>query len=176
MTDTPTLLMAWDGESFKPVGPAGRLRADALYTVGERYMVEAHEMRNMAAHRAFFAAVNEGWANLPEEMAARFPSAEHLRKYALVKTGFANEAVTVCATNAEATRLAAYIRRLDGFAVISLQGNVVTSWTAKSQATRGPHAMTKDEFNASKTAVLDYIASLIGHTGESLQQNTGAAA
>ncbi len=176
MSDTPSLLMAWDGEAFKPVGEPGRKRADALYTVGERYMVEAHEMRNMAAHRAFFAAVNEGWANLPEGLSERFPSAEHLRKYALVKSGFCAERTIVCATNAEATRLAAYIRSLDGYAVIALQGNVVTSWTAKSQATRGPNAMAKDEFNRSKDAVLDYIASLIGHTGESLQRNTGAAA
>ncbi len=169
----PPILCEYNGDGWVPVGPTWQRRASEHYTVHDRMMMVPFEERTKASHDHFFAAVEDAWGNLPEALVERFPSATHLRKYALVRTGFCDEKTIVCASNAEATHLAAYIRGLDGYAVISLQGNVVTSWTAHSQKKR---LMGKDKFQESKTKVLDYIASLIGTTGESLESNAGQAA
>ncbi len=168
----PLLLMQWDGEALHPVGPARR-RANESLIVGARYTVEPQEPRSEASHRHFFASVNDAWATLPEAAAERFASPEALRKFALIATGFRDERSIACSSKAEAERVASFIKPMDDFALVTVNDAVVTVWTAKSQS---PKAMGKDQFQASKTAVLDYIAGLIGHTGDSLSKNTGVAA
>lgn len=168
----PLLLMQWDGEALHPVGPARR-RANETLIVGARYMVEPQEPRSEVSHRHFFASINDAWSNLPDAAAERFASPEALRKFALIASGFRDERSIAFASKADAERAAAFIKPLDDFALVTVNDAVVTVWTAQSQSTR---AMGKDRFQESKTAVLDYIASLIGHTGESLTKNTGVAA
>lgn len=150
-------LFQWDGEVMKPVRPTQRL-CDVQFTVGEVYSLQPIERRSAASHKHFFAAIHEAWLNLPEHLAERFETDEHLRKYALVKSGFADQQQIVCSSNAEALRLAAFIRPIDTYAVVSVEGRVVTRFTAKSQSMA---AMGKEVFQRSKDAVLDYIAGLI---------------
>jgi hypothetical protein len=166
-TDYP-FLTRYTGDGWQIIGKAAQERADKRYVVGAQYVVEIKEIRSGASHRHFFACVREAWANLPEAIALRHPSPEHLRKHALVKTGFADERVIVCSSNIEATKLAAYIRALDDYAVISVNDNVVSSWTAKSQSQT---AMDKDQFNESKRAVLDYLATLLRVASSELSRN-----
>jgi hypothetical protein len=155
-----TLLCRYQGEGhLEVIGSEAQKRADRDYVVGERYAVEVQELRSAASHNHFFVSITEAWANLPEHLAERFPSPEHLRKHALVKTGYADERTIVCRSNAEATKLSGYIRSLDGYAVIVLNGTIVTAWTAKSQSMR---AMGKEQFQASKDAVLAYLDQLLG--------------
>jgi protein gp37 len=63
---------------------------DAEFVVGDVYQMVVQEQRSMRSHAHYFASVNEAWLNLSESDAERFPSVEHLRKFALIRTGFAN--------------------------------------------------------------------------------------
>jgi hypothetical protein len=103
--------------------------------------------------------VREAWVNLPERFAAQFPTEEHLRKYALIKAGFCDQRSIVCASKAEARRLGAFIKPLDDYAVVAVEDRLVTVFTAKSQSAA---AMSKAAFQASKRAVLDVLAEMIG--------------
>jgi len=78
MTDaTPPCAFQWDGEVMKPINAK---RADAFYTVGERYILAPVSNRSDATHKHEFAWLREAWMSLPEHLAERFPTAEHLRK------------------------------------------------------------------------------------------------
>ena len=90
MSDPP-ILCTWTGTGFDPASRVWAKRADESYVVGAQYMVEAREARSIASHNFYFAAVHEAFLNLPEAMAERFPSADHLRKYALIRAGFRDE-------------------------------------------------------------------------------------
>jgi hypothetical protein len=98
-------------------------------------------------------------------------SPEHLRKYALVKAGYHDKRSIVCSSRAEALRLASFIRPMDDFAVIGTNGPVVTVLTAKSQSMK---AMGRKEFQASKDAVLNVLAEMIGTTREALERARAA--
>ena len=163
MTSLP-IMAEWDGEGFRPL-PRFRKQCDAEFVVGERYRLETVEERSAASHRAYFATVNEAWANLPEDQADRFPTPTHLRKFALIKCGFADERQIVCRSAAEAVRLSAFIAPMDAYALVVARGPVVTVWCAKSQSLR---AMNKDEFLRSQNAVREFIAAMIGVPAETL--------
>lgn len=170
MTNIPPIEFTWDGEAMVPRHPQ---RADRYYTVGERYPLLVHEARSMQSHSHFFAALHEAWTNLPEDQAALFPTVEHLRKWALIKAGFADERSIVCSSKAEAARLAAFIRPMDEFAVVTVKEAVVRVYTAQSQSMR---AMGATEFQRSKQAVLDIVSAMIGTDPDALSANAGRAA
>jgi hypothetical protein len=162
----------WSGEAFVPL-PRFRKQCDADFVIGERYVLATVEERSAASHRAYFATVNEAWGNLKDSDADRFPTADHLRRFALIKCGFADERQIVCRSAAEATRLSAFIAPMDAYALVVARGPVVTVWTARSQSMR---AMGKDEFLRSQTAVREFIAALIGVSDADLSANAGKAA
>ena len=105
MTAPRIMRFRWDGAAMVPLYPGA---AAKQYTEGEIYPLEVREDRSANTHRHFFAAVNEAWSNLPEPLAERFPTAEHLRKYALVKAGYFDARTIVAASKAEAQRIAAF--------------------------------------------------------------------
>ena len=160
----------WNGEAMMPLHPRV---ADRQYVVGERYRLAPLEQRSMNSHNHFFSALAEGWRNLPDDLTERFPSIDHLRKFALIKAGFRDERSIVCASKAEALRLASFILPLDIFAVVIARETTVTVLTAKSQSMR---AMGKQDFEASKQAVLDLVAGMVGVTADTLKANAGKAA
>jgi hypothetical protein len=170
MTDAPPLAFFWDGESFTPAQPR---RADQHYVVGETYWLAPYEPRSTASHNHFFASVADAWKHLPETLADQYPTPEHLRKKMLIKAGFRDERSIVCASKAEAQRVAAFIRPVDDYAMVIVRDTVVMHLTAKSQSYR---AMGAADFQASKTAVFDEIAEMIGVTADSLRINVGAEA
>src|SRR6185437_11405948 len=147
--------------------PLNPRAADRQYVVGEVYNLDHREDRSSASHAHYFAAVNEAWENLPDHLAERLATAEHLRKYALIATGYRDERSIVCSSKAEAQRLAAFIRPMDDFAVVSVSERLVVVLTAKSQSYR---AMGKATFQKSKDDVLGYVANLIGTTTEALER------
>jgi len=150
--------MHYDGEAFIPAKGFAK-RCDAEFTIGLTYNMEVVEERSAASHRHFFASVNEMWQSLPEHLSERFPTAEALRKYALIRAGFASQRQFVASSKAEAIRLAAFLRPIDEYAIVVVKDCVVIQWTAESQSLK---AMGKERFQASKTAVLDTIAEMIG--------------
>jgi hypothetical protein len=168
----PPILYEWHGDCMKPVGRFAK-ECDRLFVIGERYKLAEHADRSQASHGHYFAALAEAWANLPEREAERHMTAEHLRKYALIKCGYADQQDFVTNSKAEAIRLAAVIGSIDEYAVVTISGNVVTRWTAQSQSMR---AMGKKAFQESKQSVLDYVAGLVGVSPDELSSNAARAA
>jgi len=172
MTEAPPIRAVWDGESFTPRGRYTRI-ADAHYVIGQEYQLVEHQDRSAKSHRHFFAEVREAWLNLPDEMAERFPSPEHLRAYALIKGGFCDTQTYVCGSRAEALRWAANLRPIDEYSIITVEGSTVIRYTAQSQSMR---AMGKRTFQDSKNAVLDVLAAMLDVAPATLSENAGRAA
>ena len=164
MTAGRPIAFEWMGDAMRPIHPK---LADKEYVVGERYMLAPYEQRSTATHNHEFAWLNEAFMNLPERYAGEqfAQSSEHLRKYALIQTGYSNCQALVCGSKAEALRVAAFVRPMDEFSIVTVNGVVVNKFTAKSQSRR---AMPKGEFQASKTAIMDFVAKLIGVEPEQL--------
>ena len=113
--------------------------------------------RSTKSHNHYFAAMYEMWCHAPEEVVKRFPTPEHLRKYCLIKKGFYHERSITCTSPAEARKIAGFVRPMDEFAIVGVDGNMVTVYTAMSQS---KHAMGAAKFQRSKQAVLDEMARL----------------
>lgn len=160
---TPVLAQ-WDGDAFVPLA-RHRLLCDKQFVVGDVYPLVPVEERSRATHNHFFACLHDAWLNLPEDVAERFPTEEHLRKYALIKAGYYDETTLVCASKDEALRVAAFVRGADDFAIVTTNGKVVTRFTAKSQSMR---AMGKKAFAESKQKVLDIVSEMIGAKSDDL--------
>jgi hypothetical protein len=173
MTSGVPIEMYWDseGDCLRPTGGwLGRARKE--FVAGEVYHMAHQEPRSMASHGHYFASVTEAWKNLPEILADRFPTADHLRKYALIRTGWYNSNSITAPSHEAALRLAAFIKPLDEFALVDVKEAVVTVYHAKTQSFR----MGNDDFKKSKQDVLDFLASAIGVTPRQLSDNTGRAA
>lgn len=173
MSEPGPILAVWDGEAFVPLGPVQARRADDQYVVGERYRMAPFAERSKRSHDHYHACVQEAWKNLPAELADRFASSDHLRKWALIKCGYRDERQIVCDTEDDARKLAAFGRGMDGYAVIVVRANVVIIYTAQSQSMR---AMRKAAFQSSKDAVLNLLSEMIGTDAASLSANTELAA
>jgi hypothetical protein len=160
MTDAP-LLCRWDGEAMVPASQFWARRADKQWVVGEVYhIVERHD-RSQASHNQEFAAIGEMWKSLPERYADEpwAQSADHLRKFALIRKGYCNTQTYACGSRAEAERWAQNLRPLDEYSIVTVEGSTVYRFTAQSQSRR---AMGKQLFQESKTAILEFIEDLIG--------------
>lgn len=164
----PPLPYRWNGRALVALHPklAARHMVD-----GEAYMMAEHRPRSQASHDHYFAVLHQAWLNLPDDLGERFPTAEHMRKFALIKAGYRDVRSIACSSRAEALKVAGFIRPMDEYAVVTTEAATVTVATAKSQAIR---AMGKREFEASKAAVLDVVAEMIGVTVDELTQNANA--
>lgn len=171
MTASPPIPFRWTGDSFEPL-PRWAKDCDREFVVGQVYRLVEQQDRSQASHAHYFAAISEAWQSLPEAAAQQFPTPEHLRKYALIKGGYADSQTFAASSRAEALRLAAFIRPIDDFSVVTVDGATVTRWTARSQSMK---AMGRVEFQRSKDAVLDVIAGLLGTTRDALNSAGQAA-
>jgi hypothetical protein len=138
--------------------PLNSRAAEKAFEIGAVYRLEPWMDRSPASHAHYFAAVNDAFDNLPPHLAERFRSPDHLRKYAQCMTGHCDERSIECRSSAEARRVAAFVRSMDEYAVVRTAGRMVYVRTARSQSAR---AMDRKTFEASKTAVMDCIASLV---------------
>lgn len=170
MSATPPLAFVWTGDVMVPMHPS---IAGKHFAVDEIYQLVEHNGRSQNSHNHYFAALHEGWQNLPEHLAERFPTDEHLRKYALIKAGYHDSHSITCASKAEAVRVAAFVRPTDEFSVVTVTEATVTRYTAQSQSKK---AMGRDVFQKSKSDVLDVIASLVGLQSDQLKREAGRAA
>lgn len=166
----PPLAFRWDGEVLQPHHSKV---VDRNLVVGQSYTFVEHQQRSVKSHDHFFAVVHDAWLNLPEEMALRWPSEDHLRRFALIRAGYCTQREIVCASRAEAVRWAAEMTKASEFAVVEATGPVVTIFEAKSQSMR---AMGKQAFEDSKGKVLDVLAGLIGTDPTTLRQQAARAA
>lgn len=162
----PPIPFIWKDGAFHPLGRARNL-AGAHYGDGEVVLLAPVEERSDASHRHEFAWLREAWLTLPENLAEQFPTADHLRKRALILAGFYNETIVDAGTNAAALRVASVMRADDGFAHVVVRGPLVVRRTAKSQSRR---SMDKVEFQASKTGVMAVVAEMLGVPAEALER------
>lgn len=159
------LLARYTGDGFELLGRSKK-DADAVYVIGQRYILDVLEERSAASHRHYFSMIAGCWSNLPEHLAERFASPEMLRKTALMHCGYRDERSIVCSSRAEAKRLAAFVKPIDEYAIITTEGSTVSIWTAKSQSMR---AMGKQVFQKSKDETLAWISALIGVEPQQLE-------
>ena len=138
--------------------PHFKRRCDQTLVIGELYRMVVQEDRSDISHRHAFAFLREAWKQLPEDIADLYPSPEHLRKRALIQAGYYTEEVVDAGSPAVALRVAAYARR-DEFALVIVRGRLVLVRHAQSQSYR---VMNRQLFQASKTAVLEIVAGMIG--------------
>lgn len=171
MSSTP-ITFAWNGEVMEPT-QRFRALANKQFVVGEMYPLIVQESRTRETHNHYFAAIEDAWNNLPETLAPAFPTSEHLRKYALIKSGFCDHRSIACASKAEALRVAAFVKPMDTYAIVIASEATVSVYTAKSQSTR---AMGKAVFQDSKQKVLDVLSGMIGVEVGTLSANAGQAA
>lgn len=149
----------WDGERMVPMRPKA---ADKEYVIGRLYWLTEVSDRSWISHRHEFAWIASAWDNLPEALTDTFPSPEHLRKSALVATGWHRETIIDAGNAAAALRVAAYARNEDEFASVRTRGSTVIIHKARSQRMHGADRMDKAEFQKSKDDIMTWIAALIG--------------
>lgn len=169
---TSPVLYQWSGEAMVPLRRFDNY-VNAEFVVGELYRLEAVEPHSERSRNHFFASLNEAWANLPEAISDQFPTMQHLRKRGLIKTGYYDSTSVVCASHAEALRVAAWARPIDEFAVVVVRECTVINYRAKSQKRS---AMGAKEFQKSKQDVLAYAWGLVGVDPETGTANAGRAA
>lgn len=158
----------WDGEVMRPLRPR---RADAFYTVGERYILAPISQRSDATHKHEFAWLREAWMSLPETLADQYPTTEHLRKRALIDAGYYDETIVDAGTAAAAIRVASAFRSIDDFSLVIVRGPYVIRRSAKSQSKR---AMGAAVFQESKTKIMELIAQMLGVEPAALPETEAA--
>ena|SRR5690554_227557 len=151
------VLFRWSGEAMEPL-PRFAKACDDAFTVGEVYRMEVQEQRSIVSHNHYFATLQEIFLSLPEDADERIKTADHMRKFALIRLGYRDERSILCASKAEARRLAAFIQPMDDFAIVTVHEAMVVVWTAKSQSLK---AMGKVDFQKSKEDVLGYCQSIL---------------
>src|SRR5262249_39846542 len=118
----------------------------------------------------YFACIHEAWRNLREQEIDDFPSADHLRKWALTFTEFCTTRQFDVTSNGELARLVTSLRRSSEYVrvAIDLDRKVVREFRPLSQSLAAmPNNKT---FQRSKDAVLDVLARKLGITVEELEE------
>ncbi len=158
----------WDGKAMVPKTAL----AGEQYEVGEFYNMEVIAARSWKSHKHYFAELHEGWANLPEKYDLEWwaQSAGHLRAYALIRTGWAHNEVTLCDSEKEAIRWATRVRPQHKYGIVIPKAKTVVEYWPVTQAVTGKHGMGFKDFQKSKDAVLNFISDLTGVTREQLSR------
>lgn len=153
--------------------------AKSQFHDGGEYPMVVQEDRLKSSHNHYFAAIKDGFVNLPERVETpyghvHFKNSEHLRKWCLIETGWCHEREYEFVNEKMARRFAGFfLDECDEYARFRVDGRKLVIRTAQSQ----DHAhMDREAFEKSKKDVLDYIASLIGVPTSELRKNAGRAA
>lgn len=173
MTTTGTPIEAvWTGEVFQPVSPYWQRRADKEFARGEVLRLTHNAERSSKSHARYFARVHEAWASLPPILAEQYPSDDHFRRFCLIKAGYCTTQHMPCGTHEAALKFAAFVRPLDSYALVQVQGSVVYVFRAESQSYK---AMGKQRFQESAAAVEGVIEDILQVSKRELSA-AGAAA
>ena len=164
------IIFEWDGESMVPQKRFQAL-CDREFVVHEVYRLEVREENSVRSRNHYFAQLETSWLNLPESCGLEpwAQTKDHLRAYALIKCGWYDSVTHVCSSGAEARRMAAFLRPLDEYSIVTAIGSTIVRYSAQSQSQK---AMGRKRFQASKVAVLDFVASLVGVTAAQLKSES----
>lgn len=169
MTTAP-LIYVWSGTAMEPLPRFAKI-CDREFVIGQTYSLDVVEERSAKSHNHEFAWLHEAWMNLPEGLAELYATSEHLRKRALIDSGFYDETLIDAGSGAAALRVASLLRGDDEFCLVIVRGPIVCRRKAKSQSRR---AMGNADFQPSKRAIMEVVASMIGVTPDALQQSRAA--
>jgi hypothetical protein len=153
--------------------------AERQFFEGEIYTLVPLEARSRGSHNHYFAALEDGYQNLPEGVAKAFPSAEYLRHWILIETNWCEDDIWHLTTRKEAERRAARTRSREPFARMRIfetkddDGRRCWALQIRRAMSQSAAAMGKAEFEKSKTDVLDYIATLVGTSRKALAKEAG---
>lgn len=162
-----------DGEPrFGPVGRHDRQLCEQL-TFGTVFEADEVKHRSPAHHRFWFAVVNDAWETLSEDLQARFPEPEALRKHLLIKAGWCDSREFVTDGPEAAAILASGLRWAEPYAAIVVRGNVVFVYVARSQKLT---AQNRREFKAVTERGLHALAQMLGVDPTTLMERETAAA
>lgn len=187
MADHEPIPMVWNSEECRmEVRGSHRSIARRQFVHGEVYPMDVKEERSLKSLGHYHAAIKNAWENLRDEdrythhpktgeVEDKYPSPDKLRKWALIKLGYRKERHIVCDTPEQAERLMPMVQPIDDDAIVVLKGNTIKMYTARSQSMHGRNAMTKEEFQKSKTEVLDLLAETIGVSRSTLEKAGEAA-
>lgn len=161
MSGLPTLRYRYMGEGVFEALPHFRERCDKELVCGEVYSLGIIEERSSKSHSHYFASLKQAFDNMPDRYG--FMNVEHMRKWTLIRTGWCHIRSHILSTEQDAAEtykaLAEDRTGMDGhYDIIEHKGRVVTIYRAMSQSVR---SMGKEDFQLSKTAVLDYVAGLL---------------
>lgn len=170
----------WHLDHFRPADDAAKAWCQQNMRPWEHVTLNVRRARSERSHKHKFAWLRDAWLSLPEKYKAHrwAASPDHLRKYALIRTGF-YDVMTIPADDPdEATRWASVIQQIDdqrdkevsgsaAFSIVVSRGDLVYRYTAQSQKMK---AMGKDRYQKSKTSIMTFIADLIGVHPEELAQ------
>lgn len=170
MSALKPLLFKWTNGVMMPMASDA---AREQYHEGARYRLAVHQPPSTETRGHYFACIKEVFEQLSDDLAAEYPSTEHLRKRAMIKCGFCTHMDIVCADESAAIQAIAALRAIDEFAYIIQRDNVVRVYRAETQK---DNVMGKARFQESKQKVLETLASLIGVSIEDLGKNAGRAA
>lgn len=171
---TPQVIYEWTGEVMRPLALHRELCA-AEFSIGKRYKLIEFKERSHETHDHFFSVVSGYWHQWPESYDRDLPSADNLRKHALIRTGHYIQSVMHHASVEAAT---AYVRdslRYVDYAEGSIHGATTVMRIAKSQRKA---VMDATEFQRSKQNVLEFCQAVTGIAPEDMEREIkkGAAA
>ena len=163
----------WNGKTWE-LPLRSELICARNYKRGDSLWLTELEESSPESRGQYFAIINKAWRNMPEQWGDVFPSADALRKWALIRCGFVQEPrLIACDSSKEAKRwraeVVAQLRNLGDYAEVSIRGNTVVIVQAVSQKMR---LMGKQKFQASKQAVMETLAVMLGVTVDQLVEES----
>lgn len=172
---TKPALFVWDGSVMVPNPPSLALCINQ-FEKGVLYRLTAEEERSLVSHRHYMAVIAEAYNNLPHQYDGMFRSPNHLRYWCLIVRGFCDEKIVILDTPADAQKFADYVIGQGDNMHAQISGPIVKIWTAHSQRFSREGGMDKETFQASKDAVFDQLADMLGISTAQLTENAGRAA
>lgn len=154
------------------------------FEIGQMYrfgdVVIGGDVRSTQHHKRYFAALRDAFSNLPETVAARWPTVEHFRAWLLVETHWCNEKEIDCADEKNARRLALHCRTESPFARIQIATDPVTGLKTKVvikvPMSQDYGSMDKETFKKSSDDVLDLAAHFVQVPRNTLLKEAGRSA
>ena len=150
----------WTGNSFIP-DEQSLFRCRQNLGEGEVVLLQRHEDISQATMGHYHVTLTDLWRQLPENLMSEYPTYDAFRAKLLIKAGFCHMKDMVTESPATARAVAGFARAINPYSVVEVRGNVIRVFTARSQSKA---AMNKKEFQASKDAVLEIAAGLVGVT------------
>ena len=112
--------------------------------------------------KRFFAQIRDVHSNLRDEHRQRWPSAEIMRKHALINVGYCDSMQVAAGSKAAAPRIADAFKHMDRYCLVDVRDSVLTVFTARSMSR---NSLRKPQFHEVAEAALHWIFQQTGIDG-----------